>query len=258
MPFVFNRFKQDSLDALVFNLLKSANIVKSTYIKHETVIPIPITKIVKTFKIDIIKTPDLMKKNNGIEGICHPYRKIINVDKHQFDNDILKGRFTLAHEFAHFILHSYIALYSYEGDKNKWTPERHREYLNSEVDLPQLIKEVGFDKVPKTIKAQADDLAGSLLMPQWTFIREYRRLLAEPENRDEILEEEKPIHILKYSLSDIFQVSPDVAEIRFGNIQYKDDFEKAVEYEQKISSEEPTQLILEIIRDFNKLLALKI
>ncbi len=163
-------------------------------------LPIPIENFIEfDFNLHIHPIPDLYKLlfRSGFLSIA---RKMIYVDKYQYDNFEDKYRFTLAHELGHYVLH-----------------EKVYQELNFESEQDFIIW--SSDRPPEEIKwlqHQGDWFAGHILVPVEQ-LEKYCKYILE-SRRDRYCESESlPGEFWSYAsneLADIFKVKPIIVEIR--------------------------------------------
>ena len=176
-------------------------------LKHNPkgLIPTPIEKIIEfEFELDIIPVPGLMDCR-GINGYLSSDRTGIYVD-----DALLKGGrnryfFTLAHDLAHYILHSAI----YEELKTDRNWKEMREALSPSAYV--------------TAEWQADTFAGLVLVPpeklKTALAKAFEELSARVLARDKKfdLTGEAFWSYLAESIGKTFGVSPVTARIRLEN-----------------------------------------
>ena len=183
-----------------------ANKVLAKY-NYNAIIPVPIEKLIDNdLRINIVPILDLTRTFD-INAITSSNLKTIIVDEHLFQNLEKQYRFTLAHELGHIILHrkiyEEIDIRSLDDWKNFINKVDEREYRYLEI--------------------QADNFAGLFLVPQKYLEYYFKRQLkvwtrSSLAKRFPNLKTEDSIdltlRIIAAKLSSIFEVSPQVVEIR--------------------------------------------
>lgn len=154
--------------------------------KGELSLPIDIDSVIEKHGIDLIPLQGL-RRETGLSGALSGDLKNIYYDEWEGDRNLRRTRFTLAHEFAHVVLH---------GDK---VQKMDRGTLGSwRQEIRKLYKEDSYD-----MEREADYLAGFLLVPSALLIQE--------------MDSGTPRH----ELYEKFDVSTMCMEIRYSTYRWK-------------------------------------
>jgi len=171
---------------------------------HGSSVPVDIEKIIEIkLKINIIPLPGA-RSNYSLEALITSNWKSIYVDKHAYDNQDNRLRFSLAHEIGHFLLHKKI----YEGLKIKSIADFYKTVEKTPI------KQYGY------LEAQANYFANFLLVPWENLKLEKEKLLKKIKN-EEIIKKTDPKMINSYLaelLTGVFEVSAEVIEISLNNL----------------------------------------
>ncbi|MBL7141778.1 ImmA/IrrE family metallo-endopeptidase [Patescibacteria group bacterium] len=171
---------------------------------HGSSVPVDIEKIIEIkLKINIIPLPNA-RSNYSLEALITSNWKSIYVDKHAYDNQDNRLRFSLAHEIGHFLLHKKI----YEDLKIKSIADFYKALQK----IPT--KQYGY------LEVQANYFANFLLVPRENLKLEKEKLLKKIKNED-IIKKTDPKMINSYLaelLTRIFDISAKVIEISLNNL----------------------------------------
>ena len=167
-------------------------------------IPVPIDEIIEfDLNISIITKKELFSRES-IDAFLTSDMEELHIDHDYYMDETNRGRFTLAHEVGHFIL--------------------HKQYVTAVNSLEQW-KEVmlGEGTGRDYLETQADNFAGCVLMPREQILKEFGAQKEKTRKTFEqqglqMPEDEVLIPFVANSIARVFQVSQKATQIRLERI----------------------------------------
>ena len=155
-------------------------------------IPTPIEKIIEDNLINIIPLPGIRAQFGSSAAISNDLSEI-QIDQTEYDDHEFRARFSMSHEFGHYILH-----------------EKHIRSLTLQKiphwkDYMQKTQKNGID----AFEFQADEFAGCILMPKKQFLKELESEVTKKIKSHPILKQHPELiqATVKSPLSKIFRVT---------------------------------------------------
>ncbi len=170
-------------------------------------LPIDVERLIEKNGISLVVVPD-MRSIDGLESyITTDGVDKIYIDQYQYDKDVVRARFTIAHELGHLVLHKELL---------------KSQNITNETKYFEFRKNITTDE-EKRLEIQAYIFAGYILMPQKTFNSEVNKIVERFGGKGKIAVYELR-HIIEH-ISKTFQCSNQSA---MKQLKYEFDWMKEI------------------------------
>ena len=161
--------------------------------------PVPVDIMIERLGANIVPRKNMLQRI-GIDAFWNPNFTALYIDEDRYmSSSNYRGRFTLAHEIGHYVLHK----------------DHSKEFSNMEEWKNHILGKTALRKIEEM---EANDFAGFLLIPTKELRLKFEELKSSDTSYEEILEGEiDNSEIMRYFTGDLakyFQVSRSCMEIR--------------------------------------------
>ncbi len=161
-------------------------------------IPIPIERIAEfNFGFNVVDIPGLQETIGRVGFLVSPTMEIW-VDQFIYNHRINRFRFTIAHELAHWYLHSSIYNESTYSTVTEWKTHHNKIPID----------------IHKRLEFQADEFAGLVLVPPKELARSFEEKAERVKGASLSIKDDNVKNHICRAIGDEFQVAPTTARIR--------------------------------------------